>query len=169
MLPDEAQNLARLDADAIERVRSEALPDVRNADELLDLLDDLVVTRDEDLSFGDDLVLELVRAARAARIVGGDARRLFAVERVGLASALFPDAEVEPAVQLPTHLGVESVEAETALDAAVRGHLSLLGPTDSRQLAERIGVPAGAVEAALVRLEGAGVAVRGRFEPDAHG
>ena len=167
VLPDEAQNLARLDVDAIDRVRTEALPDVRNADELLDLLDDLVVTRDEDLPVEGDLVEELVRAGRAARIGGGAARRLFAVERVGLASALFPEALVEPAIQLPTHLGVETVEPETALDRAVRGHLSLLGPTDSRALSERIGVPEGAVEAALARLEGAGVAVRGRFEPDA--
>ena len=60
------------------------------ADELLDLLDDLVVTRDEDLPVASDLVQELVQAARAAQIWGGTAGRLFAVERIGLASGSVP-------------------------------------------------------------------------------
>ena len=167
VLPDEAQDLGRLEPEAIERVRGEARPDVRSADELCDLLVDLGVARPEDLPADAELARELILSGRAARVLQPDGARLFAVERLGYVSALFPDAEVEPAVQLPTHIGVYSAEFESTLDAAVRGHLAVLGPTDSLQLARRIGVSPPATEAALARLESAGVAVRGRFEPEA--
>ncbi|MEE9278715.1 MAG: DEAD/DEAH box helicase [Myxococcota bacterium] len=169
VLPDEAQNLARLDPEAIERVRGEARPDVRNADELCELLVDLVVARPADLPADPELARELVESGRAARLLAAAGARLFAVERLGHVSALFPGAGVDPPVQLPTHMSVDGAEPEAALTAAVRGHLSLLGPTDSRELGERIGAPPSAVEAALARLEGSGIAVRGRFESDAAG
>ena len=46
-LPETARDLGRLDPDAIARVREEARPDCRNAEELHDLLLELVVLRPE--------------------------------------------------------------------------------------------------------------------------
>jgi ATP-dependent Lhr-like helicase len=164
VLPDEAQNLARLEPQAIERVRAEARPDVRNADEFCDLLVDLVAARLDELPVDAELARELVESGRAAHVRGEDGTRIFAAERLGEIRALFPGAEVDPELQLPTHMSVDVPKAEAALDIAVRGHLSLLGPTDSRELGERIGASASSVAAALARLESAGIAVRGRFE-----
>src|SRR4029077_6196167 len=47
-LPVEARDLAALDPDAIARVRAEAAPEVRDADELHDLLLSLVISRPVD-------------------------------------------------------------------------------------------------------------------------
>jgi ATP-dependent Lhr-like helicase len=168
-LPADARDLVRLDAAAIAQVREEAAPDVRDADELHDLLGELVVAREAELP-GAALHLEsLIAAGRASRVHAPDRIRLFASENAALVRALFPGCELQPEPVLPAALAERVADAEGALDLAVRGHLALLGPVTAAALATRIGVGHGAVESALARLEGRGVAVRGRFEGDAAG
>ncbi len=165
-LPEDARELAKLDAEAIARVRDEATPEVRNADELHELLCDCVVLRLADLPMGGrGRVEELVADGRGARVLTPDDARVFATERLAEARALFPRSVLEPVPALPPALEGRSCDADAALDAAVRGHLALLGPVTASGLATRIGVEAGAVESSLARLEGRGVALRGRFEP----
>jgi len=163
-LPEDARDLAKLDAEAIARVREEATPEARNADELHELLCDCVVVRPTDLPCGADAIDALVADARGSRVLAADGARIFASEKLAEVRALFPDAELEPVPALPPGLAERSCELESSLDAAVRGHLGLLGPVTALDLSTRIGVGSGDVEASLVRLEGRGVAVRGRFE-----
>ena len=168
VLPDQARDLARLEPAAIARVRDEAAPVVRDADELCELLIDLVGVCEEDLppnsmGFSDELLAD----GRAAWILAPDgARRLFAVERLPWVRALFPNEPVTPEVKLPAHLQQEPIEVEAACDMATRGHLALLGPVTPVRLAERIGLGEKTVLASLVRLESSGIALRGRFDPD---
>ena len=168
VLPEQARDLARLEPAAIARVREEAAPVVRDADELYELLVDLIALRVEDLPpkslpFAEKLLAE----GRAARLEGRDAPpRLFALERLPWVRALFPQAVVTPEVELPAHLERGPVEAEAACDAATRGHLALLGPVTPEQLATRLGLPPESVLGALVRLEASGIALRGRFDPE---
>jgi len=168
-LPEDARDLAKLDAEAIARVRDEAAPEARNADELHELLSDWIVARAADLPCGADAVEALIADARAARVHTPDGARVFAIEKVAEIRALFADAELEPVPALPAGLAGRSCDAESALDAAVRGHLAALGPVTAAALATRIGVGSGAVQSALARLEGRGIAVRGRFESAADG
>jgi ATP-dependent Lhr-like helicase len=165
-LPEDARDLARLDPAAIESVREEAAPDVRDLDELHELLSDLVVARESDLPVAASLAAELVAAGRAARVTGSGGARLFAVENTALVRALFPGAELVPEPVLPAALAAQTSDEEQAVDAAARGHLALLGPVTAAGVAQRIGVRPGAIESALARLEGRGIAVRGRFEGD---
>ncbi|MFI5316742.1 MAG: DEAD/DEAH box helicase [Myxococcota bacterium] len=163
-LPADARDLVRLDAAAIAQVREEAAPDVRDADELHDLLGDLVVARASELpALGQELE-SLLAAGRAARVRSPDEPRVFASESAALVRALFPGCALEPEPVLPAALAERGADAESALDLALRGHLALLGPVTSAALAARIGVGRGAVESALARLESRGIAVRGRFE-----
>jgi ATP-dependent Lhr-like helicase len=163
-LPDDARDLARLDADAIARVREEAAPEARSADELHELLCDWIVARAQDLPSDEAAIDALVADGRAARVATPDGARLFASEKVAEVRVLFPDAVIAPVPVLPPALAGRTSEFESALDAAVRGHLALLGPATAAELATRIGVAAGAIESSLARLEGRGIAVRGRFE-----
>ncbi|MGI9591098.1 MAG: DEAD/DEAH box helicase, partial [Myxococcota bacterium] len=64
-LPDDVRDLARLDRDAIARVRREARPEPRDAEELHDLLLSCVLHRPEPA--WEDAFAELVREGRAAR------------------------------------------------------------------------------------------------------
>ncbi len=166
-LPDDARDLAKLDPEAIAGVRDEARALVRDADELHELLCDLVVARESDLPVGADEVEALCAAGRAARVHAADFAGVFAGEKIAELRALFPEAGFGPLPALPAALAERTCEAEPALDAAVRGHLALLGPVSASELATRIGVGADAAGASLVRLESRGVAVRGRFEPGA--
>ena len=165
-LPDDARDLAKLEPAAIAQVREEAAPDVRDADELHELLCDLVVARAADLPDVPAALDALFAAGRAARVASADAPRVFALENTARVRALFPASALEPEPALPAALANQSSDAESALDAAARGHLSILGPTTAAELATRIGVAELPVESALARLEGRGVAVRGRFEPE---
>jgi ATP-dependent Lhr-like helicase len=166
VLPEEATDLARLEPAAIERVRVEAAPTVRDADELYELLVDVVALDPDDDAVRPEWVAELVQGGRAAAALLPDGtRRLFAVERCGEIGVLFPDASLEPVLALPDHLTPAEVSEEQALDAAVRGHLALLGPTTALALAARLALAESRLPAVLTRLEARGIALRGSFDP----
>jgi ATP-dependent Lhr-like helicase len=163
-LPADARDLAKLDAEAIARVREEAAPSVRDADELHELLCDLLLAREADLPCDAEAIEALIAAGRGSRVRTPDVVRLFACEKLAELRALFPHLDVDPKPSLPPALADRTCDSEAALDAAVRGHLALLGPVTPADLATRLGVAPTAVDASLVRLEGRGVAVRGLFE-----
>jgi ATP-dependent Lhr-like helicase len=163
-LPDSVRELGRLDPDAIARVRDEARPGPRDAEELHDTLLGLVLMRPvaEWSSWFD----ELVRHGRAARVVGPDGPLWLATERRHLVDALLPGAPVDPDVSLPEALRARGpVGPEAAAVAVARGHLATVGPSTAAELAGLTGLPASSMDAALARLEMEGFALRGRFDP----
>ena len=89
-LPDSARELGRLDPDAIARVRDEARPDPRDAEELHDALLELVVLRPEAQWSG--WFDELCRAGRAAVAGTVEGALWLATERREHVDALFPGA-----------------------------------------------------------------------------
>jgi ATP-dependent Lhr-like helicase len=165
-LPEHQRDLGALDADAIARVREEAWPQPRDAEELHDTLlgfvaidlDDTRAWPEADLWFD-----ELARTGRAASVeTSGGARLWFAAESLRSIEALYPDATVRPEVQLPPSLD-RAVDEEEGLVALVRGHIECLGPTTVEELARRIAVKSGRVASTLARLEGEGAVLRGHF------
>src|SRR5262249_10639514 len=58
----------------------------------------------------------------------------------------------------------DSPEAE-AVTTIVRGWMESTGPTTAAALAEKLGLPAANVDAAMVKLESEGQVLRGRFTP----
>jgi ATP-dependent Lhr-like helicase len=138
---------------------------VRDADELCELLGDLVALDPDDPVVEPAWLAELVQGQRASLARLPDGRgRLFSAERSGEISALFPQAKHEPELVLPAHLAPSEVTYEEALDAAVRGHLAVSGPVTADALVRRIAVSPAGLPASLARLEGRGIALRGSFD-----
>jgi len=166
-LPDTVRSLGELDREAIARVRDEARPEPRDAEELHDLLLELLVLRPQaEWSVWFDRLVKEGRAATAGTTAGP---LWLATERRTAIEALFPDTSVSPDVRLPRGQPAEALDAETVAVAAVRGHLGSLGPCVASEVAERTGLSLGAVESAVARLESEGFLLRGRFDPDRDG
>ncbi|MCC6848617.1 MAG: DEAD/DEAH box helicase [Deltaproteobacteria bacterium] len=170
--PGIAAGIGALDAEAIAAVRGQAWPDARDADELHDALLSLVWLPADALGRCGPLADELVLRERASwaawSYAGAPRHALVAAERLALARALAPALTFLPAL-VPPALAPQACDDETAAVALVRGWLECLGPTTVDDLAERLGIGAATIATALARLEGEGVALRGRFTPGAPG
>ncbi len=166
-LPVEPRELGRLDPDAIERVRAEAIPDVRDPDELHDVLLSLVVCspRAEWVEQFDALAAE----GRAFEVHMPGAAYAFwgATERRGELEALFESVRFHPDHPLPSALaGARAADdPDEAGVRVVQGHLEISGPTTAEDLAAATGLSTGSVTIALEALRGRGFAVCGAFEP----
>ncbi|HXJ79665.1 MAG TPA: DEAD/DEAH box helicase [Candidatus Methylomirabilis sp.] len=164
-LPESAKDLGRLEPDAIRRVREEARLDLRDAEELHDALLSLVILppRPEWTPWFD----ALVRDGRAARATIDGRSLWLAAESLPMVEALFPRASIAPRVTLPEPLASRPrPDAEASAVAAVRGHISTVGPCTVSEVAALTTLPARAVEGALARLESEGFILRGRFDPE---
>ncbi len=126
-LPVEPRELGRLDPDAIERVRAEANPEVRDPDELHDVLLSLVIVRPR-TEWGEHFKA-LAAEGRAFEVrPAGKADVLWAAtERRGELELLFPEAAFHPDHPLPVTLSGEP-DADAAEVTAVQGHLEISGP-----------------------------------------
>jgi ATP-dependent helicase Lhr and Lhr-like helicase len=165
-LPVEPRELGRLDPDAIERVRTEATPDVRDPDELHDLLLSLVAARPRN-EWAENFET-LSKAGRAFQVQGATDVLWAATERRAEIEALFPGARFVPDHPLPPGL-VPALDAAAADEAAVtlvRGHLEVSGPVTVEDLSGATGLSPSSVTIALEALRGRGFAVSGRFEPE---
>jgi ATP-dependent Lhr-like helicase len=166
VLPESARDLGRLEPAAIARVRDEAAPPVRDADELYELLCDLVAVRPGDLHAGAEFFEQLALDGRATLASLPDAASLLvAAERARLFAELHPAARLVPELDLGALPDPGPLERESAVDAAVRGHLEMLGPTHAAELGARLRLEPDEIGVSLVRLESRGIALRGHFDP----
>jgi ATP-dependent Lhr-like helicase len=164
-LPDSvADGDGRLDQAAIDTVRREIWPDLRDEHEFHDLLHSLVA-----------LPLEFVDCAAAE---GRDARHwehfYERLEQTGRAQIVdlngipcWAATERLPhvaALSTRTEHATETVTQEIALKQCVQGWVQLLGPTTSLKFAERLGLPPAAVFQAFLAMEMQGLLMRGSFE-----
>jgi ATP-dependent helicase Lhr and Lhr-like helicase len=164
--PSGAHDLGALDPAAIKRVRDEARPDPRDADELHDaLLTAAFFTRDDVRALPDGLFAELTRSRRAAelRIRGVEVGIRIAAERLPEMRAVHPDATCEPAIEPPPSRVARAWTRDQAIVELLRGRVSIVGPTTARGLAEALAIDVADADAALLALEGEGVVLRGQF------
>jgi ATP-dependent helicase Lhr and Lhr-like helicase len=179
VLPESVlQEVGGLDPGAIAQVRSEAWPDVRDADELHDVLHTLVavpenVGRRSSLGGADEGVRpytssgdwghyfeRLVSQGRAG-IASLDERRYWvAAERARSFQALFPRARFEQSL---AEVETGDVSRDEALMSLVMGWMSAIGPTTASQLGDRLGLPGSDIEKGLLQMEAAGTVLRGTF------
>jgi ATP-dependent Lhr-like helicase len=165
MLPESVlEEVGGLDPAAIAQVREEAWPDVRDADELHDVLHTLVALPAAGHSFATgkwEFYFErLIGEGRAASAVWGERTYWVAAERAKSFSVLFPEARFELALSdvdavIPTR--------HDALLALVMGWMAHLGPTTASQLGETLGIAPSEISNALLRLEASGTVLRGNF------
>ncbi|GAB4358503.1 MAG: DEAD/DEAH box helicase [Immundisolibacter sp.] len=156
-------SLGVLQQDAIDRVRGEAWPKARDADELHDallLLGFLTVTEAASQSRWPALLQALADDSRACCL---DGRLWVAAERLAEAQAVLPTATAQPAIAA---VGEAPDSAETALVELLRGRLEGLGPITAARLGAPLGLAPTAIDAALLALENEGFVLRGRYTPD---
>nr|HEV7954110.1 DEAD/DEAH box helicase [Candidatus Acidoferrales bacterium] len=178
MLPESVlSEVGRLDPAAIDEVRAEAWPDVRDADELQDLLQtliafpaaetDAVERRIPIAEKWSALILEwaphfaeLESGHRAGRATVGAQSYWVAAEKAATFAAIFPAAQFESS--LPK-IEVQTFSREDALLACVTGWMSHVGPITSSMLSAFLGISASEIDKTFLRLEGSGSILRGRF------
>ncbi|HET9596333.1 MAG TPA: helicase-related protein, partial [Anaeromyxobacteraceae bacterium] len=161
---EEAGGLGALDAGAIGEVAAQVWPDVRDEEELHDVLLDLGLLPAVDGAAWEGHLDALVRGGRAARLSRAGGTSWVAAERVRLALALEPGARLAP--PLAPRAGEPALDGpEGAAARVLRGWLPRLGPTTALALAERLTLPEALVRDALLQLEREGLALRGVFLP----
>ena len=158
-LPPELDSEAVLDPEAIEQAAAEAAPLVRDADELHDALLTLGAMRETPEWAG--WFAELEAGRRATAFSAGGVRLWVAVERLGIARAVWPDALLPEAGRTESS-GVPDTRAGAAA-AVVRGVMDCSGPMTAAGLAGRLAISETTVEAALQLLEAEGLVLQGRF------
>lgn len=168
---DDAKSLRQLDKAAIDKVREEAWPTVRTADELHDAL--MVVgfiteaetsknQQSDVLDFGwQHFFDELVEQKRACKLTPKDKAKSvwIAAERVHEFIDVLPRAKREPQLKPITKLA----ENDKPLLEIIRSRLEGLGPITASQLAEPLGLPQSEIDPILLVLEQEGFVIQGRF------
>jgi ATP-dependent helicase Lhr and Lhr-like helicase len=154
-----AQDIGKLDPQAIAQVRADAWPEIGNAEELHDALVVHGFLTIDEAPFP-DLVEALAQQRRITRL----GSLYVAAERLHELRALFPDAQLAPPIDPVVK---EGPTAEDAMREILRGRLDLLGPVTADALGTPLGTPLGmqgeAVLPALLALEVEGAAMRGAF------
>ena len=165
-----AEDLGKLDADAIAAVREEAWPTPRDADEMHEALLALGAVS------GDELVrhpawrapLDELTAAKRAAILAvshadGDMELRVAAESLPMWRTIHPEAVLQPAIEAPAEFASKAWTREDALVELVRARLACVGPIRADALVRTFGV--GDIAIALAALEREGCAMRGHFTP----
>ena len=167
--PDLAQGIGALSPEALAEVKGQAWPDIRDADELHDLLLTVILLPVRETAPWQRYAEELMEARRAtiARPVREDGSAFYvAAERLSEAQAVLGAFHMDPAVTDP---GADGAAAETSAEDALRrvlqGWMEIAGPVTAAGLAARIGLSAESVERGLTALEVSGVVLQGRFSP----
>jgi len=177
------EEVGALDPAAIAQVQQEAWPDVRDADELHDVLHTLVMMPVPDSSQFSVLSSQATEAQithhwrgffdrlqhenRAVVATTAGKQYWVAAERGEYFRAMHP---VEPHQKTSLEEGEQEeaasrVSSDDALLAAVQGWITHLGPTTASEIGELIGLPASQIEKALLRIEASGAILRGKFRP----
>ncbi len=173
------RDLGRLDPLAIEQVVDEAQPEIRDEDELHDLLIGrlLVPVWTEGIDtphpqqyrlqletgrYG-HLMQSLIDSGRALEFeFRPGCRAWVAIESWSAVSTLFPEAAKQVSVALPDFLNKQWNETD-ALLALLRGWIETCGSVTAVHLEELLGFPASKLFACLEAIEGEGLVLRGRF------
>lgn len=155
----DAGEVGALDPSAIDAVREESWPVVRNADELHDaLLTLLVLPQSPELI---DYYSELLAKRRATTL----ASFWVPAERLATVQRLYPDATLDPVIESVERNPAD--DRETATVEVVRGWLESTGPNTASGLCERLALGRELIDVALARLESSGQILRGKFTPAA--
>jgi ATP-dependent helicase Lhr and Lhr-like helicase len=156
--------LGTLDINAIERVREEERPDLRDADELHDALLTAGFLAEDEVDTP-RLFETLAAAGRATRITAPP--MWVAAERLPEIFAVHPGAAMNPHVTAPPSRAARVWTRETAVAELLRGRLTITGPATAPLLAASLAVTDAEIDTALLTLEADGVVLRGVFTPGA--
>ncbi|TAM84273.1 MAG: DEAD/DEAH box helicase [Acidobacteria bacterium] len=169
VLPESiVREVGGLDSAAIAQVCREAWPDVRDADDLADVLQTLVALPQNFVGPGGEDVnaawapyfSTLSTTARATRGTYKGVYYWIAAEKSKTFQLVFPESRFEHAVQ---EIEGSAPSRDDAIREMVRGWMDHLGPVSAGRLAQTLGLQPLEIEQALLRLEQSGSILRGQF------
>lgn len=169
VLPESVvHEVGQLDPAAIEQVRREAWPDVRDADELADALQTLVALPEGLMAPQGEPVMavwgaffaELRTSGRATRATLQGLQYWVAAEKAKTLQAIFPELQFDSTV---CGIEISAPTVEDALLELVRGWMGHVGPVSAKHLTQILGLEAQRIEQTLLRLEASGSILRGQF------
>ena len=176
MLPEAVlSEIGRLDPAAIAEVREEAWPDVRDADELHDVLQELAVLPDssdatrvttKSIAPWFEYFATLAAAGRAIYARSGTCSYWLAAEKAKTFAAIFPEASFD---SQPPEIESQQPSRDDALYSCITGWLAHLGPVTISGLASFLGLAAADIEKVMLRIEAAGSVLRGQFTDSSNG
>ena len=167
MDPNDVDDLSKLDVEAIQAVRKEAWPLIRDAEELHDalMLMGFMKSEEGEKSGYDTFFLELMNQKRAVQVIQENQVLWIATERINFFKSIFDhDLKLKPEFELPEILDKE-IEKEKAFIEITRGRLEVLAVTNVDELATDLGVDLSDQTLSLYALENEGFVFRGRFTP----
>ena len=155
-LPVDLSEIGALHPDAIARTCAEVAPEVRDPDELHDLLSQMVLCRPRpDWA---DLYAQLAESGRTAAVAGFWCTTEL---RPAVHALLGEETPEDDADDGPTDIGDP---ADVAIEA-IRGHLEVMGPVTVAELTAATSLGRATTEIALAALQAEGFALSGRFRP----
>ena len=171
--PEEAATVGALDADAIAAVCKEAWPQVRDADELQEVLHLLTWVPEDRATEWRALLPDLLDSERALVLSHTDPTTGATIpiwttpDHLSLLTAIRPDLAVStdthPRERTPSSdFSGDEQEARTTI---VRNWMEIIGPTTTQELASNLRWPIPATQTALEQLEAQGQVLRGTFRP----
>lgn len=187
VLPESVlEEVGKLDPGAIAQVQREAWPDVRDADELHDVLHTLVAlpAKPPEIAYQPSALsvqdhrfelesevsesasrwrahFEQLRRQRRADVASVDGRQYWvAAEKARSFAALFPIARFEQGL---ADVETGDVSRDEAVLSLTMGWMAHAGPTSGSQLGALLQLPASEIEVALLRMEATGTILRGKY------
>ncbi|RYD16571.1 MAG: DEAD/DEAH box helicase [Lysobacteraceae bacterium] len=168
--PESAEDLGRLDPDAIAAVREEAWPEARSAEELHAALmgAGYFGEREARATHGWAEWFERLAGDRRVCRLGTPGEAIWVpAERLPQFDAILPGATRMPAIVAPAEYAAVEWAADAALVEILRARMTAVGPVRASALAASLSVAQGDVGVALLALERDGFVMRGRFSADA--
>lgn len=158
--------IGKLDPLAISTVQEEVWPDVRNADELHDVLQTFIALPKSlhlsNYTHVDHWQLyfeELITAKRVSHAQVDTQNFYFAIEKAKSFAAIYPHAISR--ASFPDF--EEPITRDKAILNMIRGWMQHIGPTTAKELSKALQLNISEVEQCLLQLESAGSILRGQF------
>jgi ATP-dependent helicase Lhr and Lhr-like helicase len=157
--PSVLERAGRLDQKAIETVREQCWPDLRNEHELHDVLLHLIAfptsqLREQSAQAWTLWYQQLQHAGRATTVMCAGSPAWVATERLTLANAIWSASDTT----------ITESTVENAVDKIVRGWLQILGPVTANRLTDLLAINAARIHQAFLGMEVQGLLLRGSFE-----
>lgn len=166
MLPASLQDIGKLDPDIINEVQNQIWPDVRNADEVHDLLQSVIAfpanrgKHQASVQLWQNFLDELLTKGQIGVANLDEIPLYFAIEKAKTFAAIYPEARIK---QKLLDIEKKPSSRDEGILEMLRGWLSYLGPTTSKELSHFLNLSVTEIDQAFVRLEASGLILRGHF------
>ncbi len=161
------QEIGKLDPLAITDVQQQAWPDLRNLDELHDVLQTFIafpenfhLRNQADMSKWKSYFDQLLILGRAGMAIVDNKKYWLAAEKTKTFVSIYPQAILSSTL---ADIEQKIPEREEAIANMLRGWMLHLGPTHAQELSDLLALNLSEIEQALLKLESTGLILRGHY------